>query len=145
MTVPVDKGICNTTTPHNNTDPDARVSTCNIMPFLAQDATTAATNILNCTSSPYPDCSQVTCTVLSNNDSLVLQLLPCYEPPAISLINTDARGSVLFNWTGDASASSVVANIGGSSNILNISIVQHGSRMTIGLMVGNVYHAHNFV
>ena len=133
MTIPVDKQVCNTSNPQ--TDPYALVSTCDIMPVLATAATASASTVLQCTSSSYPNCNKVTCRILSNNDAMTIELLPCYSHPRIRLTNTNSSGDVLFNRSFGNSATDITASIGGNIAVLNISVVQHVALHTLGLKV----------
>ncbi len=72
---------------------------------------------------------------LTHSNHLLFRILPCYNPPALRMVTQDAQGNVGFNRTFTSSASSVAANIGLNLAVLNITIIQHTEKLTLGLMV----------
>lgn len=118
-----------------NTEGRALITTCDLMPHLATTATEAAANTLVCSSAPPPGCSSMECVAISNNDTLVLSILPCHAPPAIVLAVGAANGTVRFNRTISNNTLSVEVNIGGDPAVLNITIVQHPQLLTLGVGV----------
>jgi len=105
------------------------------MPLVASSATAATPNELRCTSFFFPDCNKASCHVLANDDTLTFELLPCRNPPRVRLTNIDSSGISVFNQSFDTSTENVVATIGGTVSVLNISVVQHPGHHTVGLKV----------
>lgn len=124
-----------TTCSQGNHTGDPLVTTCDLMPRLAKAATLVIADTLNCSSSPPPHCNQIDCAVVSNNDSLIFKVIPCHDPPAFELINRDSRRNVRFNQTFASSVMSINASIGDTPVILNVTVVQHPERLTLGLGV----------
>ncbi len=134
VTIPLDRQGCNASAPQS--DPYARVSTCDVMPSLAASATAFAPSILTCTSSQ--DCSGFSCLVSSNDDTLKFQVLPCYYPPSIRVVTTDIRGGVLFNESYGNLAGIVPIRDGSNMMETNLTIIHHRAQQTLGFKVRKI-------
>lgn len=105
------------------------------MPLVAADANTYGKDRVACASSSWPDCSTINCQILSNNDQLEMELLPCWQHPAMWIKNRAVGGGMIFQ---DIFASSrvVSAQIGGVVTNLNVTVVQRGG-ITLGFGVSH--------
>ena len=102
------------------------------MPLVAADANKMAGDLLACSSSSWPTCETINCDVLSNNDQLELELLPCWQHPAMWVKNRALGGAILYQNI-FASSKIATANIGGQSVELNVTIVQRGLTLGFGV------------
>lgn len=105
------------------------------MPLLAADANSLAHDLLACSSSSWPSCETINCQVLSNQDQLELQLLPCWEHPAIWIKNRALDGTMQFQEIVDSSKT-LKAHIGGKQVELNVTMVQR--HLTLGFGVSHL-------
>jgi hypothetical protein len=138
VVIPVDGRMCHVRPPvHNNTiDFTPLVSTCDILPHIARDASAAVADTLRCNTPRSPTCDHVSCTVLANNDTLTMRILPCHAPPAIQLMNVAMNGTVTFNVTQvNSTQSPIVVQIGDDTAEINITIVHRGRGLSLGVMV----------
>lgn len=102
------------------------------MPLIAEDLNSMP-NLVSCASSPWPVCETINCQVTSNNDQLELELLPCYEHPAMWIRNRAIGGQLLYQEIFESSKLAV-ATIGGSKYVmLNVTVIQRG--LTLGFAV----------
>lgn len=102
------------------------------MPLVAADANKFGSGLVACSSSAWPDCQTINCQILSNNDQLELELLPCWQHPAVWFKNRALGGKVLYQDIFDSSRV-VTANIGGESVKLNVTVVQRGITLGFGV------------
>ena len=138
VVIPVDKEVCKTKPPpvHNHTvDFAPLITSCDVLPLLAREATGAVPDTLFCHSSSPPDCDRVACNVISNNDTLNFRVLPCHSPPAIQLANVAINGTTTFNVTLINTTLGMEAQIGDDPAIINVTILQHGHGKSLGVMV----------
>ena len=111
------------------------VTTCDVMPLVAADANTYGKGLVACASSSWPDCSTINCQTLSNNDQLEMELLPCWQHPAMWIKNRAIGGAITFQDI--FSASRVVsAEIVGVAAKLNVTVVQRAG-ITLGFWVSH--------
>ena len=111
----------------------ALVTTCELMPQLADKATKTSNRSIHCIPSSS-DCNAMTCNFFSSNGSLTVQLLSCANPPAVEVRTTN--GSNIQNSTNFTSTnSSLSVNIGNMSALLNVTVVQHPQQLTLGVEV----------
>ena len=103
------------------------------MPLIAADANKAGQNLVACSSSARPSCETINCAILSNNDQLELELLPCWQHPAMWIKNRAINGTMLYQDIFDSSRVAV-AKIGGSKVQLNVTVVQR-DELTLGFGV----------
>ena len=116
------------------------ITTCDIMPLIARDLNSKS-NLVSCASTAWPICETINCQVKSNNDQLELELLPCWQHPAMWIKNRDVTGKILYQEIFDAPKLSV-ASIGGNKNvILNVTVVQRGLTLGFGVRVAWLYQA----
>ena len=110
------------------------MTACNVMPYIAADMTKAATGILTCVSSDWPDCDTINCNVLSNNEQLEIELLPCWEYPALWLKARDISGKQILAHIFYKESEKFKIKIGTDDVTLNVSLIQR-SRLTLGIEV----------
>ena len=104
------------------------------MPLIAADANKYGSGLVACSSSAWPDCGTINCQVLSNNDQLEMELLPCWQRPAMWFKNRAIGGKSLYQDIFDSSREAT-ANIGGQSVKLNVTVVQR--HVTLGFGVSD--------
>ena len=111
------------------------VTTCSVMPLLAADANKNAHDLVACASTSYPICEVIDCQVLSNSDQVELELLPCWQYPAMWIKIRNISGVLTFQ---DIFPISRIAdaNVGGSKVQLNVTAVQRDG-LTLGFGVNN--------
>ncbi len=107
------------------------------MPLIAADANTVARDLVACASSSYPTCEVINCQVLSNSDQIELELLPCWQHPAMWIKSRKIDGTVTYQ---DIFASSRIAgaSIGGEDVKLNVTAIQRNG-LTLGFGVSSKY------
>lgn len=110
------------------------VTSCNVMPRIAADMTAAANGQLTCVSSAWPDCDTINCNVVSNSEQLEIQLLPCWEHPALWLRGRDVNGKETVQHIFYKSSDTLKMMIGDVQVALFVSIIQR-SGLTIGVEV----------
>lgn len=104
------------------------------MPLIAKDLNSRP-DLVSCASTAWPMCETINCQVTSNDDQLELELLPCWQHPAMWIKNRDMHGKMLYQNIFDKSGL-VTANIGGSSVMMNVTVMQRG-QLTLGFGVSN--------
>lgn len=109
------------------------VTTCDVMPLVAADVNKAGRSLMACSSSARPTCETINCEILSNNDQLEIQLLPCWQHPALWFQNRALDGKMTYQEIFDSSKV-VNATIGGGHVELNLTVVQRGG-ITLGFGV----------
>ncbi len=145
VVVPVDRAVCKVVPPpppNNTIDFSPLVTTCDVMFYVAEQAEFAAYSVnstLACSVSLPPDCDQVTCRALSNNDSLSFRVLPCHAPPAIQLVNRFSNDTLRLNHTFTNTSMGFVAYVGTNPATLNVTIVQHPQMLTLGVGVSHLF------
>lgn len=75
------------------------------------------------------------CNVMSNGDTLTVEVIPCHKPPAVSIVNVAIDGKVTLRSMLTNPISIVAGSIGGAAGYLNVTVVQHSYALTIGLEV----------
>lgn len=103
------------------------------MPLIAADANRNAPNLMACSSSSLPTCEDINCDILTNNDQLELELLPCWQLPAMSIKNRHLNGTLVYHEIFDSSRLSS-GSIGGGNVKLNVTVVQRNG-LTLGFGV----------
>lgn len=105
-------------------------------PLVAADANRFAHDLVACSTSPWPGCEVITCQILSNNDQVELELLPCWEKPAMWFKSRSMDGTMIYQ---DIFAASRTAktHLGGSLVELNVTVVQR--ELTLGFGVSDVH------
>ena len=111
------------------------VTTCSVMPLLAADANRMAHDLLACASTPYPACEEINCQI-NNSDQLELELLPCWQHPAMWIKNRKLDGSTTFQDI-FASSRTAQATIGGRQVKINVTAVQRDG-LTLGFGVSDL-------
>ena len=109
------------------------VTTCDVMPLVAADANKNAHDLMACSSSSRPTCEDIKCDILTNNDQLELELLPCWQLPAMWIKNRKLNGTILYQNIFDSSQVASV-NIGAGKVKLYVTVVQR-SGLTLGFGV----------
>jgi hypothetical protein len=117
------------------TEDGSLITPCDVVPGLAKEITNAVNDTLNCHSSPMPTCARIICDLVDTHDNLSLTFLPCHTPPAILLTNVHYNGTVTLNRTLVNTTNGISALIGQNPATINITIVQHKQRLTLGLEV----------
>lgn len=138
IVIPVDKKVCQAKPPpvHNHTiDFAPLITPCEVLPLIAAEVTRAMPDALHCPSSLPSSCDRVVCTVLSNNATLSMRVLPCHTPPAIQLTSVAVNGTVTFNVTLINTTLDMVAQVGHHPTIVNVTIVHHRHGKSLGVMV----------
>lgn len=106
------------------------------MPLIASDANKYGKGLVACSSSAWPTCETINCDILSNNDQLELELLPCWQHPAMWFKNRALNGKMLYQDIFDSSRTAK-ATIGGSLVELNVTVVQR--EITLGFGVSLLF------
>lgn len=122
---------------HHGNGNNSLISTCDIFPAIAREASTALDNggSLMCTSSGI-DCNTIQCLVLGSGEEINLTLHPCTDPPALMLRSTSTQNGDTSPLTKNLTASEIIElSIGDRPVPLYINIMQHRSRLSIGLEV----------
>ncbi len=114
------------------------ITTCNVMPLLAADANKIAHDLVACTSTSYPTCEVINCQVMSNSDQVELELLPCWQHPAMWIKSRKINGTVTYQEIFDSSRIAE-ANIGGEVIKLNVTAIQRNG-LTLGFGVSIESH-----
>lgn len=104
------------------------ITSCDVMSLIVKDLNTRP-DLVSCVSS---SCDTIKCRVTSNNDQLELELLPCWHQPAMSIKNRDTKGNMLYLNT-FASSAVALANIGGKTVLLNVTVVQRSLTLGFGV------------
>lgn len=102
------------------------------MPLIAADANRLGRDIVACSSTAWPICETINCQIICNNDQLEMELLPCWQHPAMWFKNRDLKGNILYQDIFDASRVAT-ANIGGENVTLNVTVVQRGITLGFGV------------
>ena len=108
------------------------VTTCDVMPLVADDANRLGKDLVACSSTAWPTCETINCEILSNDDQLEMQLVPCGLQPAIWISNRDLKGNLLYQGS-FASSQVATAYIGGENVTLNVTVVQRGVTLGFGV------------
>ena len=108
------------------------VSTCDVMPLVAADANKYAHDLVACASSSWPNCETINCQILSNDEQFEMELLPCWQHPAMWIKNRNIAGNITYQ---DIFASSRTAKalIGGQQVELNVTVVQRNLTLGFGV------------
>lgn len=120
------------------------VTACDVMPLVAADMTRAAVGELSCASSGIPDCETIYCNVESNSEQLQIDLLPCWEYPALWLRTRLINGTPHIQHIFYKDFESFEAKIGYGQVTLNVTLVQR-NKLTLGVevrMIQLCYRSH---
>ncbi len=118
------------------------VTSCNVMPRIAADMTVAAVGQLSCVSSGWPECDTIYCNVVSNSEQLEIQLLPCWEYPALWLKGRDINGKEILQHIFYKDVEIFKMMIGDAQVTLYVAIVER-SKLTVGVEVLRIYQSHD--
>lgn len=130
VSIPVNTTGCQTPPPSYSNH--SLVSICQVTPLIARSVfVPTGIQALQCTSSPPPNCTTITCLVPSTHDSVAFKIEPCYSPPAITL-DTYINGSATSHHT---FAHSLKINFSSSKVPLTVTLTQHTSPLSMGVKV----------
>ena len=106
------------------------------MPHVAADMTLASGGELTCANSGWPDegCEVINCNVLSNSEQLQIELLPCWEYPALWLRSRAINGTPHIQHIFYKDSELFRMKIGDSPVTLNVTLVQR-NKLTLGVEV----------
>lgn len=112
------------------------VTDCDVMPHVAADMTLASGGELTCANSGWPDegCEVINCNVLSNSEQLQIELLPCWEYPALWLRSRAINGTPHIQHIFYKDSELFRMKIGDSPVTLNVTLVQR-NKLTLGVEV----------
>lgn len=149
--IPLDDAVySNNTGPddhHNNTHNNhthnhtSLIDTCDVMPDIAREASGFPANILSCTSSVFPDCNTLECSLEVNAGQQELKasisIVPCSNPPQVVVsipegMSGNHSSAIVMHLTSSQMIESVVD---GSRIPVYVNINQHASMLTLGVEV----------
>ena len=129
VTIPLDLTACRNHT-HPTYSNDTLVSPCQVTQLIAMSAyPPTSIRALQCSSSPPPNCSDITCSVPGSRDSLRFRVQPCYSPPAISVTST-VNGTTSHNTFPNSHGSKFSFRVP-----MNVTLVQHTNYLSMGFKV----------
>ena len=130
--IPLDNGTCTGPRPTIN----SLVSTCDIMPTIAEEITHVLDgSSLSCTSSLTPDCNTVSCFALGGEE-VVITVLPCNDPPAVEFSLIYANGTSFCKIL--TTSQMLTTSFNGVQFPVYFTIEKHSSKFTIGLEVTTI-------
>ena len=112
------------------------VTDCDVMPHIAADMTIASAGQLTCANSGWPDegCEIINCNVVSNSEQLQIDLLPCWEYPALWLRSRAINGTPNIQHIFYKDSEIFRMKIGDSPITLNVTLIQR-KKLTLGVEV----------
>lgn len=132
VSIPVNTTGCQTPPPSYSNH--SLVSICQVTPLIARSVfVPTGIQALQCTSSPPPNCTTITCLVPSTHDSVAFKIEPCYSPPAITMDNyINGSNSAAPHHT---FSHSLKFNFSSSKVPLTVTLTQHTSPLSMGFKV----------